>query len=46
MPAFEDTLTDEEIQWVIEYLRTLWTDDQRRYQQNESQDINQAESPS
>ncbi len=31
---------------VIEYLRTLWTDDQRRYQQNESQDINQAESPS
>ncbi|PPI83515.1 cytochrome C [Marinobacter maroccanus] len=46
MPAFKDILTDQEIQSVIEYLKTLWTDDQRRYQQSESQDANQAENPS
>lgn len=44
MPAFEDILTDQEIQSVIEYLKTLWTEDQRRYQQNESQDSDQAKS--
>lgn len=38
MPAFEDTLTDQEIQSVINYLKTLWTEDQRRYQPNESQE--------
>lgn len=38
MPAFEDILTDQEIQSVINYLKTLWTEDQRRYQQNESQE--------
>jgi len=46
MPAFKDILTDQEIRSVIEYLKTLWTEDQRRYQQDESQDSNQAESPS
>jgi hypothetical protein len=25
---------------VIEYLKTLWTEDQRRYQRSESQDVN------
>lgn len=46
MPAFKDTLTDQETRSVIEYLKTLWTEEQRRYQQSESQDINKAESPS
>lgn len=46
MPAFRDILTDQEIPSVIEYLKTLWTEDQRRYQQNESQDSNQAQIPS
>ena len=40
MPAFKDILTDQEIQLVIEYLKTLWTEDQRRYQRSESQDVN------
>ena len=46
MPAFKDILTDQEIRSVIEYLKTLRTEDQRRYQQNESPDSNQAASPS
>lgn len=46
MPAFKDTLTDQEIQSVIMYLKTLWTEDQRRYQQSESQSTIQADSPS
>ena len=37
MPAFEDALTEQEIQSVIEYLNTLWTDEQRTYQATESQ---------
>lgn len=37
MPAFEENLTDREIDAVIEYLKTLWTDEQREYQQTESQ---------
>ena len=37
MPAFEDALTEQEIQSVIEYLKTLWTDEQRTYQATESQ---------
>jgi mono/diheme cytochrome c family protein len=44
MPAFKDTLTDQEIRSVIEYLKMLWTEDQRHYQQNESRNSNQAES--
>lgn len=39
MPAFKDSLTDQEIKAVIEYLRTLWTEEQRLYQQTESQDV-------
>lgn len=46
MPAFKNTLTDQEIQLVIEYLKTLWAEEQRRYQRNESQDVSQAEGPS
>ena len=37
MPAFEDALTEQEIQSVIEYLKTLWTDEQRKYRATESQ---------
>ncbi len=37
MPAFEDALTEQEIQSVIEYLKTLWTDERRTYQATESQ---------
>ncbi|MBF24556.1 MAG: cytochrome C [Marinobacter sp. 34-60-7] len=37
MPAFGESLTDQEIGAVIEYLKTLWTDEQREYQQTESQ---------
>lgn len=36
MPAFGDELTDGEIKAVIDYLKTLWTDDQRQYQARES----------
>lgn len=37
MPAFGKSLTDQEIAAVIEYLKTLWTDEQREYQATESQ---------
>ena len=37
MPAFGDVLTPEEIRAVLTYLKTLWTDDQRRFQWEESQ---------
>lgn len=46
MPAFRNTLTDQEIQSAIDHLKTLWTEDQRRYQQSESENANQAENPS
>lgn len=46
MPAFSDALTDQEIQAVIEYLKTLWAPDQRQYQMEESQNAIEAESPS
>lgn len=38
MPAFEDVLTPEEIRAVIAYLKTLWTDEQRQFQWEESRD--------
>lgn len=38
MPAFQDLLSDEEIRAVITYLKTLWTDEQRRFQWTESRD--------
>lgn len=37
MPAFEEQMTAQEIQSVIDYLKTLWTDEQREYQKTESQ---------
>ncbi|MAZ06069.1 cytochrome c [Marinobacter sp. SS8-8] len=37
MPAFEKRMTAQEIQSVIDYLKTLWTDEQREYQKTESQ---------
>ena len=37
MPAFEERMTAQEIQSVIDYLKTLWTDEQREYQKTESQ---------
>lgn len=38
MPAFQDVLSDQEIRAVITYLKTLWTDEQRRFQWTESRD--------
>ncbi|RBP28337.1 mono/diheme cytochrome c family protein [Marinobacter pelagius] len=46
MPAFRDTLTDQEIQAVIEYLKTFWDEDQRRYQLEESQNATEPEGSS
>lgn len=37
MPAFGESLSDQEIDAVIEYLSTLWTHEQRQYQVTESQ---------
>ena len=37
MPAFGQTLAPGEIHDVIEYLKTMWTSDQRIFQQEESQ---------
>ena len=34
MPAFRDKLSQDDIRAVIAYIKTLWSDDQRRYQQN------------
>lgn len=36
MPAFGQTLSPAEIRAVIEYLNTLWTPEQRRFQRGES----------
>ncbi|NUZ08463.1 c-type cytochrome [Piscinibacter koreensis] len=36
MPAFEQTLTAQEIHDVIEYLKTQWTPKQRAFQREES----------
>ena len=38
MPAFGDTLTDQEIRAVIAYLKSLWSEEHRRYQLQESED--------
>ena len=34
MPAFGETLSDEEIGAVLAYIKTLWTDEQREIQQD------------
>lgn len=36
MPAFEEVLAPKEIKAVVEYLKTLWTDEQRAFQAEES----------
>jgi mono/diheme cytochrome c family protein len=36
MPAFQDTLTDDEIEEVLIYIRTFWNDDQREFQKANS----------
>jgi len=36
MPAFRETLSPDETRAVITYLKTLWTDEQRRFQWEES----------
>lgn len=38
MPAFKNVLTPAQIRAVVTYLRTLWTDEQRRFQWDESRD--------
>lgn len=36
MPAFKGRLTNDEVQAVIDYLKTLWTEEQRAYQAKET----------
>ena len=36
MPGFSGTLSPKEVRAVITYLKTLWTPEQRRFQQEES----------
>lgn len=38
MPAFAAVLSPEEIRAVVTYLKTLWTEEQRRFQWEESRD--------
>jgi mono/diheme cytochrome c family protein len=36
MPPFKDSLTDEEIAAVIEYFKSLWSPEHRRYQEHQN----------
>lgn len=38
MPAFGEVLSPQQIRLVVNYLKTLWTQEQRQHQQEESQD--------
>ncbi len=38
MPAFEEILTPDEIRAVSTYLKTLWTEEQRQFQWEQSED--------
>lgn len=38
MPAFQNVLTPSEIRSVVNYLKTLWTPEQRQHQEEESLD--------
>ena len=38
MPPFDEQLTPREIEDVIAYLKTLWTDEQRQFQAEENHD--------
>lgn len=40
MPAFGSQLSDSEIIAVIAYMKTMWTDDQRLYQQERTANAN------
>lgn len=37
MPPFKDRLSDEEIAAVIEYFKSLWSPERRRYQEEQNQ---------
>ncbi|HEX9811808.1 MAG TPA: c-type cytochrome [Burkholderiales bacterium] len=37
MPAFTGTIAPQEVRFVIAYLKTLWTPEQRQFQREESQ---------
>ncbi len=37
MPAFKDTLSDEQIGFVITYIKSLWTEEQRASQESMNQ---------
>jgi mono/diheme cytochrome c family protein len=32
MPAFKEILTDQDIEAILAFIKTWWTEDQRRYQ--------------
>ncbi len=32
MPAFKDVLTEQDIEAILKFIKTWWTEDQRRYQ--------------
>lgn len=44
MPGFEDTLTDDEIEAVLAYIKTMWTPVQQRRQLEMTQAIRDRES--
>ena len=39
MPAFKGTLTEEEVRAVLGYIKTWWTDEQRRHQERVTRQI-------
>lgn len=38
MPAFEEVLSSQQIRLVVDYLKTLWSPEQRQHQREESRD--------
>jgi mono/diheme cytochrome c family protein len=42
MPPFKDKLTEQEVDAILEYVKTWWTEDQRRRQADISQRYQQA----
>ena len=45
MPGFDDTLTDAEIEAVLAYIKTLWTEEQREIQAEVSANQPQSDVP-
>lgn len=41
MPAFDNLLSDEEIEAVLAYIKTLWTDEQRKVQRERTEAVRQ-----